>query len=55
MQIETISPRRAVDNAFLQELNTETDTSEMDEEIDRFVYEIYELSKEEIGIVEGSV
>ncbi|WP_142454309.1 DUF7149 domain-containing protein [Gracilimonas mengyeensis] len=35
--------------------NPETDTSKLEAEIDQLVYELYGLSEEEIGIVEGSV
>ncbi|MAO65653.1 MAG: restriction endonuclease, partial [Balneola sp.] len=35
--------------------NPEADTSELEAEIDRLVYELYGLSEEEIGIVEGSI
>ncbi|MAO66084.1 MAG: restriction endonuclease [Balneola sp.] len=34
--------------------NPESDTSKLEAEIDRLVYELYGLSEEEIGIVEGS-
>lgn len=34
--------------------NPEADTSKLEAEIDRLVYELYGLSKEEIGVVEGS-
>ncbi|MEX0595986.1 MAG: TaqI-like C-terminal specificity domain-containing protein, partial [Candidatus Paceibacterota bacterium] len=33
--------------------NSEADTSKLDQEIDRLVYELYGLNEEEIGIVEG--
>jgi hypothetical protein len=33
--------------------NPETDTTDLESEIDRLVYELYGLSEEEIGIVEG--
>ena len=55
MQIETITARKAVDNAFLQKTIIEADTSELEEEIDQLVYELYGLSEEEIEIVEESV
>jgi hypothetical protein len=35
--------------------NPEADTSKLEAEIDRLVYEMYGLSEEEIGIVEGGV
>ncbi len=38
-----------------KEEDPETDTSELEEEIDQLVYELYGLSEEEIGIVEESV
>lgn len=34
--------------------NPQTDTSELEREIDRLVYELYELTEEEIKIVEGT-
>lgn len=34
--------------------NSEADTTELEQEIDRIVYELYGLSEEEIGVVEGS-
>jgi adenine-specific DNA-methyltransferase len=33
--------------------NPEADTTELEEEIDRLVYELYGLSEEEIGVVEN--
>ena len=33
--------------------NPEADTSALENEIDKLVYELYELSKEEIKVVEG--
>lgn len=35
--------------------NPEADTTELESEIDRLVYELYGLSEEEIGIVEGRI
>jgi hypothetical protein len=37
----------------LKKQNPEADISELEAEIDRLVYELYGLSDEEIGIVEG--
>lgn len=34
--------------------NSEADTTELESEIDQLVYELYGLSEEEIGVVEGS-
>jgi len=34
--------------------DSQADTTELEQEIDHFVYELYGLSKEEIAIVEGS-
>lgn len=34
--------------------NPEADTTDLESEIDQLVYELYELSEEEIGVVEGS-
>ncbi len=39
----------------LKKQNLTADTSSLEAEIDRLVYELYELTDEEIGIVEGSV
>lgn len=35
--------------------NPKADTTELEEEIDQLVYELYRLSEEEIGVVEGSI
>ncbi len=35
-----------------KEQNPQTDTSNLEREIDRFVYRLYDLTEEEIGIVE---
>jgi len=33
--------------------NPQTDTSELENEIDRLVYQLYDLTEEEIEIIEG--
>jgi hypothetical protein len=38
----------------LKKENPQTDTTALEREIDLMVYELYGLSEEEIGIVEGS-
>ena len=43
-------------DTYKQEINqVQTQISQTDKEIDKMVYELYELTEEEIGIVEGSV
>ena len=43
-------------DTYKQEINqVQTRISQTDKEIDKMVYELYELTEEEIGIVEGSV
>ena len=37
----------------LKNSNAEADTSNIEEEIDKLVYELYGLSEEEINVVEG--
>ena len=37
----------------MKKQNPEADTTELEAEIDRLVYELYGLSEEEIGVVEG--
>jgi adenine-specific DNA-methyltransferase len=39
----------------LKKADSKADTSELEKEIDRMVYELYGLTEEEIGIVEGGV
>jgi hypothetical protein len=37
----------------LKKANPQTDTRELEREIDRLVYQLYDLTDEEIAIVEG--
>lgn len=37
----------------IRKKNPEADTTELEEEIDRLVYELFGLNEEEVGIVEG--
>lgn len=37
----------------LKRVNPHADTSELEKEIDRLVYQLYELTEDEIKIVEG--
>ena len=40
---------------FCTKPKTEADTTELEKEIDRLMYELYGLREEEIGIVEGEL
>ncbi len=43
-------------DTYKQEINqVQTQISQTDKEIDKMVYELYELTEEEIGIIENSV
>ena len=39
----------------LKKANPQADTTSLETEIDKMVYELYELTEEEIGIIEDSV
>jgi len=56
ISLEQQQPIIAIVNKILstKKKNPEADTSELEREIDRYVYELYGLSKEEIKVVEGT-
>ena len=54
-EIRTSNTKKVNQILAAKKKNPEADTSELEAEIDRLVYELYDLTAEEIAIVEAAV